>query len=512
MFHHQYHGEEPQMIKNTANAEKVEFAEKPPLFDAQRWGLPAEAVADLASRLRRVWCRFRECFTTRTRDTSEYAFVYLRGLLTMDTRRNYANIARWVIDPEDDGQNVQHFMSDSPWPAGLVFEQIQTEINQRPDFRGGMLTLDESGDERTGTQSAGAARQYIGRLGKVELGQVGVVLGYYQHGVWAMVDAELYLPEVWFDEEHAELRQRWHIPPERFFATKIQLGLEMIRRARAHGLLFEIVGCDSVYGRDSEFRAALDTEGVLYMADVLATTRVYLKKPVVGVPATPAGKRGRPLSRIQVLSDDQPVEVRSLVSEMTLTPVVIRHTERGLLMYECVARRVWTVTQKGVVREEWLLMRRESDGSFSYSLSNAPIETSLAQLASWRCQRYFAERTFQDAKTEAGWDELVARKYRAWMHHTALDALALWFAAETKLDWARQFPRDPELVCQLEVAVLPALSLANIREMLKAVLPLKQLTPQQATQVVVKHLVNRSRSTSCRLKAQHRAQHRNRSP
>ena len=104
------------MIKNAANAEKVESADKPPLFDTQRWGLPAEAVADLASRLRRVWSRFRECFTTKTRDTSEYAFVYLRGLLTMDTKRNYANIARRVIDPEDDGQNLQHFMSDSPWP------------------------------------------------------------------------------------------------------------------------------------------------------------------------------------------------------------------------------------------------------------------------------------------------------------------------------------------------------------------------------------------------------------
>ena len=219
-----------------------------------------------------------------------------------------------------------------------------------------------------------------------------------------------------------------------------------------------------------------------------------------------------PFFYIQVLSDDQPVEVCSLVSEMTLTPVEVRYTERGLLVYECAARRVWTITQKGVVREEWLFVRRESDGSFSFSLSDAPTETSLAQLAFWRCQRYFVERTFQDAKTEAGWDELEACKYRAWMHHTALDALALWFAAETKLDWAVQFPRDPELVHQLEVAVLPALSLANIREMLKAVLPLKQLTPKQATQLVVKHLVNRSRSTSCRLRVQRKAQHGSRSP
>ncbi len=167
------------------------------LFDAQRWGLPAAAVDNLAERLRRVWSRFRDCFTTKTRNTREYAWIYLRGVLTMDTARNFANIARRVIDLDDDGQNLQQFMSDSPWSGAAVFAQIQREIRQRPALQGGMLTLDDSGDERAGDQSAGAARQYLGRLGKVELGQVGVALGYYKEGLWAMGDAEVYLPEVW---------------------------------------------------------------------------------------------------------------------------------------------------------------------------------------------------------------------------------------------------------------------------------------------------------------------------
>lgn len=497
------------MIENT---EQTKHPEQTHIFDAQRWGLPQESIDDLANRLRRIWSRFRECFTTQTRDTSEYAFTYLRGLLTMDTERNYTNIACRVIDPKDDGQNIQQFMSDSPWSARSVFEQIQTEICHRSELSGGMLTLDESGDKRSGNNSAGTARQHIGRLGKVDMGQVGVALGYYQCGIWTMIDAELYLPEVWFDDEHQKLHQRWHIPAERSFATKIQLGLDMIRCAKVKGMPFTIVGCDNLYGRDSEFRAALATEGVLYMADIPANIHVYLKKPVVGIPVNTPGKCGRPFSRKQVLSDDQPVAVRSLVDDMTLTPIPVRHTERGLLVYECAACRVWTVTQKKKVREEWLLVRRESDGSFSFSLSNAPVDTSLEQLAFWRSERYFAERTFQDAKTEAGWDELIARKYRAWMHHTALSALALWFVAETKLDWSMQHPRDPELTRQLEVAVLPALSMANIRELLKAVMPLKQLLPEEATQLVMKHLVNRSRSTSCRLKAQSRTEHKNRDP
>ena len=494
------------------NTEQAEHSGGTLLFDAQRWGLPQEAIADLANRLRHIWIRFRKCFKTKTRDTSEYAFTYLRGLLTMDEKRNYANIARRVIHPQDDGQNLQQFVSDSPWPARSIFGQIQTEICHHPELSGGMLTLDESGDKRAGNNSAGAARQHIGRLGKVDMGQVGVALGYYQRGIWAMVDAELHLPKEWFDEEHETLRQRWHIPAERSFATKIQLGLEMIQRAKANGMPFKIVGCDCLYGRDAQFRAALETESILYMADIPANIHVYLSKPVMGIPSNAPGKRGRPFSRMQVINDSQPVKVRSLADVVTLAPVAIRHTERGLLVYECAERRVWTVTQKGVVRKEWLLVRREHDGSFSFSHSNAPAETSLAQLAFWRCERYFAERTFQDAKTEAGWDELVARKYRAWMHHTALDALALWFVAETKLDWSQQYPRDPELAHELEVVVLPALSMANIREMLKAVMPLKQLSPEEATQLVIKHLVNRSGSTSCRLKAQSRTDHKSRDP
>jgi SRSO17 transposase len=488
----------------------VEAIEKLNVFDPQRWGLAEEAVLDLADRLRRTWVRYQFCFKTKTRDTSPYAFAYLQGLLTMETDRNFANIARRVIDLADDGQDLQQFMSDSPWSAQAVFDQIQAEICHRAELSGGMLTLDESGDECAGRQKAGAGRQWLGRLGKVEMGQVGVGVGYYKDGTWVLVDAELYLTECWFDDAHALLRQRWHIPTERTFATKLALGLQRIRRTKANGLPFTVVGFDSLYGRDHQFRADVEAEGLIYMADVPVDTQVYLSQPVVGVPETPPSKKGRPFSQWRVLSDNQPVEVRALVtrSDLALQPVAVRHTERGVLTYACAARRVWTITDAGVVREEWLFTRRENDGSSSFSLSNAPTDTPLEQLALWRCQRYFAERIFQDAKSEGGWDELVARKYRAWMHHTALDALALWFIAETKLDWSQQHPRDPKLVQQLELEVLPALSMANVREMLQAVMPLKQLSPEQATRLVVKHLVNRSRSTRSRLKAQRR----NRSP
>lgn len=473
------------------------------IYNPQRWGLPIGAIYSLGDRLVKVWSRFRDCFKTKTNNTSKYALIYLRGALSMENKRNFANIARRVINLDDDGQNLQQFMSDSPWSAQGVFDQIQAEIIHRDELQGGMLTLDESGDEKAGNKSAGAGRQYLGRIGKVDLGQVGVFLGYYQANVWCMVDAELFLPESWFDEAHKELRERWHIPDDRTFQTKSKEGLDMIRRAKANGLPFEAVSSDCFYGRDSQFRADVNDEGLIYMADIPSDAMVYLNRPVVGIPETSPGKKGPPFSRPRVLGEDKPVQVREVVnySDFVLRPIQIRYTERGTLIYECFARRVWTVTEQGRIMEEWLFIRREADGDFSYSLSNADQDTPLAKLALWRCERYFAERIFQDVKSEGGWDELVARKYRAWMHHTALDALALWFIAETKLDWAQAYPRDPELIHQLEVEVLPALSMANVREMLKAVLPLDRLSPEQATHLVIKHLVNRSHSTRSRLKA-----------
>lgn len=469
------------------------------IFNPQSWGLPKEAIDGLAERLRRIWLRFHNLFRTKRKDTSEHAYGYMRGLLTMDTERNYANIARKVNGIDDDGQNLQQFMSDSPWEAGPVFQQIQSEVSQRPELAGGILILDESGDKRAGAKSAGASRQYLGRLGKVDMGQVGVVLGYVISGLWMMLDARIYLPKNWFTESCRRLWQKLHIPDNCRFRTKQKLGLEMILNAQVP---FEAVVFDSAYGDDHWFRIRLDREHKIYMGEIRTHIKVYLHRPVVDVPSTPVtGHRGRPFSRLRVVSDERPISVTEAIPHMQFRTVTIRHSERGLLEFSCAVKRVWIVTKEGYLTEEWLFVRRESDGTHTFALSNAPADTPLEKLAYWQASRYFIERTIQDAKSETGWDELVARKYSAWMHHAALVALSLWFIAETKLDWKQQFPRDPSLASKMGVEVLPSLSMSNIRELLKAVLPLKQLSPTLARHLVVKHLVSRTRSISSRMKA-----------
>ena len=134
------------------------------LFDPERWGLPLERIEALPDQLRQHWERFRDCFKTRTRDTSEHAYQYLRGQLTMDKDRHYAGIAPQTEG--NDGQALQHFMSNSPWPGQRVYERIQGDIGATPQLaQGSFLILDESADEKADLHSAGSGRQYNGRMG-----------------------------------------------------------------------------------------------------------------------------------------------------------------------------------------------------------------------------------------------------------------------------------------------------------------------------------------------------------
>jgi SRSO17 transposase len=500
--------EEPRSTKRTQRREDFESIS---LFEPQRWGLSPDLSRELPERLYDFWQRYYECFKTKTRNTGEYAYHYLSCLLRMETKRNYSNIGRAAGIA---GENIQHFMSNSPWPAKAAVEQVQQEIKATPGLeQGGVLLLDESADQKAGDKSAGAGRQHNGRLGKVDMSQVGTFLAYAnltnpKQMIWTWVDGELYLQEHWVTEEMAELRQRVGLPPEQQFETKIEQGWEMIQRAKANGLPFEAVACDDLYGRSTWLRDNLNETGIIYMADVPRTTRIYLEKPVLGVPERLPGRPGPKPSRLQVVNGVKPFKVHQVArhADTTWQQVRVRPIERGDLNDPFTVRRVWTLREDKLEPvEEWLVVRQEATNRYNYSLSNAPADVSLEYLAWLKCQRYFVERANQDAKSEAGWDELEARKYRGWVHHLTLVILAVWFAAQTKWEWAQKYIRDPLLALQFAVDVLPALSMANIRVLLRAAMPLPQHTPEDAVALVVEHFVNRTRSCASRLMRQRMA-------
>jgi len=56
--------------KMTKDSVTDKYNKKQDIFDQIRWGLPQEAIDDLATRLRDIWSHFGECFTTKICDTS----------------------------------------------------------------------------------------------------------------------------------------------------------------------------------------------------------------------------------------------------------------------------------------------------------------------------------------------------------------------------------------------------------------------------------------------------------
>jgi len=140
----------------------------------EAWGLSIEAINELPERLQEFHERYRRYLCTRTRDTSAYGIEYISSLMRMETKRNIANIGRTSQISE---QNMQQFISDSPWRADHLIKSVQSDISRQQQFASGnILIIDESADEKAGETSAGAGRQHNGRLGKVDCCQVGVFL------------------------------------------------------------------------------------------------------------------------------------------------------------------------------------------------------------------------------------------------------------------------------------------------------------------------------------------------
>jgi len=410
----------------------------------------------------------------------------------METERNLANVGRKT---GVSGQNLQHFVSNSSWSDETVMLAVENEIKVHPAFQASILVLDESAEEKAGGHSAGAGRQHNGRLGKIEMSQVGVFLALVTPAVCTWIDGELYLPSAWFEEGHTEARKKTGVPEELVFQTKPELGWQLIKRTQERQVPFQAVVMDDLYGRNEALRQNLEQAQIEYYADIPANTKVYLEKPQIIHPLT---TRGVPSKTAQIAGTAYEVRALRQHDGLAWHTLRLRAHERGYLEAKFVRVRVWVVYGE-TTRQEWLLIRQDAT-QITYVLSNAPETIDLQTMAWRKTHRYLIERSNEDAKDEFGWDEFQTRKYRAWKHQLALTILASWFVAETRLDWQKRFEQSPDLLVQYEVETLPKLSVANMRELLRASMPLPQLSPEEAAKLVVNHLINRTRSRKSRLR------------
>jgi SRSO17 transposase len=313
--------------------------------------------------------------------------------------------------------------------------------------------------------------------------------------VCTWIDGELFLPKAWFEDSHAEQRKQTGVPKGLTFQTKPELGWQLIQRTQKRQVPFQAVVMDDLYGRNGALRQNLTKANIEYYGDGPADTRVFLEKPQIIHPPT---QRGIPSINTQV--EGTAYEVRELRQKGGLEwqTLRLRANEHGYLEAKFARLRVWTVYGEEL-RQEWLLIRQDAT-QITYVLSNAPETIDLKTMAWRKTHRFLIERSNEDAKEEFGWDEFQTRKYRAWAHQLALTILASWFVAEARLDGLQRFQPNPDLLVQYDMDALPKLSVANVRELLRASMPLPQLPPEEATDLVIEHLINRTRSRKSRLR------------
>lgn len=370
----------------------------------------------------------KEVFQVRTRDESGHAQSYLAGLLSRCQRKNMERIGEDL--PGVQYQDLQHFLSDSPWREEALWRWTGLEAARL--LGGGAdnaLLIDESAFAKKGEKSAGVGRQHNGRLGKVENSQVGV-FSVLSHGNRAVLTGgRLYLPEDWVkDRKRCEAAG---IPKaERGFRTKNALAWELIQQAETDGVAFGWVGMDVAYGRDQGLLLQIVALGKSFVADVDAHQQVWTE--------CPAGSR-RPVNLKN--SGAQRVDALWHKGEKSSRPVQLRSGENGRVTVKFWAQRVWIWPPSSEIPFAlWLLVSEARDGKLKYSLCHSLQELSWEELAARQGQRYFVERAFEDGKSELGMADYQVRKWRGWHHHMALVGAAMVFALAERQRASRTSP------------------------------------------------------------------------
>ena len=331
---------------------------------------------------------YRPYFRVARHNVMGKARCYVAGLLMKAPRKNMERMEEYV--EEYDYQAQQQFLSDSPWDHPGLIARIGRDVDAVVGGEESALLIDETAFEKKGTKSVGVARQWNGRLGKVDNCQVGVFAALCDGRHGSLVDVRLYLPESWSEDPQRCAAAK--IPPEeRTHRNKAELALEMIDAAVANRLRFGWVCFDGGYGHLPWLLRAVADRGLRLIGDVHADQHIYLSDPC---PYLPRRKqpRGRKFTRLRARSDS--VEIRTVFAQMPASHwrrIRIRASTKGELEVQAARRRVWLWDgQEKQARAWWAVCTRHpGTGETKWFLSNASEQITLTTLVRTHAMRFW---------------------------------------------------------------------------------------------------------------------------
>ena len=272
----------------------------------------------------------------------QHANTYVRGLLSNVEHKNIESIAYHF------GQSrlpLQSFIGGDAWDDAPLREELQGQIRRHLGQGDGVLVFDPSGFPKSGRESVGVARQWCGRLGKVDNCQVAIYLGYVSRKGHTLVDSRLYLPKEW-TKETARLDKAGVPRALRAYRTRHQLVLEMLADHGA-ALPHRWIAGDDEMGRPSWFRRRLAALAERYLLAVPSNTAIRdLETPLPDYRGK--GRRPtRPWHSVQAWSQ--------ALDATAWRRIDVRDGAKGPLVVEIVKRRVVSRTHRRQQGDEELL-------------------------------------------------------------------------------------------------------------------------------------------------------------
>ena len=346
-----------------------------------------------------------------------HAAQYMTGLLSKLPRKSGEAIA-YLHDQRRQG--LQNFVGSVPWDHRPLLATLARQVGEDLGQPDGVIVFDPSAFPKKGTKSVGVARQWCGRLGKVENCQVGVFMAYVSRKEQALVDVRLFLPEEWATDRAR--RKEAGVPEEVRHRTRHRLALEMLDEC-GQALPHSWVAGDDEMGRPSSFRRGLRARGERYLLAVPSNT---LARDLDVPPPEYSGRGRHPKSPFLRLD-----RWRAAMPDDAWTSIEVRDGEKGPLVVEIVKRRVQARTETGGTGpDELLVVTREaqSDGMFKhdYYLSNADPGTALAELGRVAKAEHRIEECLKRGKSEAGLGDHQVRDWEGWHNHQTLSLIATW--------------------------------------------------------------------------------------
>ena len=152
------------------------------------------------------------------------AHTYISGLLSDLERKNVESIAYRY---DQDRRALQRFIGLAPWNHQPLQQELARQVGVEIGEEDGVIVFDPSGFKKSGHHSVGVQHQWLGRLGKVDNGQVGVYMGYASRKEHALVDERLYLPKAWAKDK--KRRKKCGVPKHIQYQTRHELALDMLK-------------------------------------------------------------------------------------------------------------------------------------------------------------------------------------------------------------------------------------------------------------------------------------------